>query len=303
MSEYRINDPQKGIIGPVRLPTVRDLMAAGVIQTDVLVSKDSGPFLPIGQFPEIPTQNDPSPAKPTYAGDIGKNTFFKLFYRLHLAQTTGLLVVQDDKRRKDIYLVEGQPALVLSNVVYESLGEFLALRARLDRAALEGPLAADLDDDFRLAETLVAQGLLRLDDLATVVRAQQAFRLVDLCLWPVGRYGFFEGKRHPAARDDLFLAVPDLIVQAAREMSERALFGRLANHFYKTVRPTARLAQDVAQMRFAEIEKTVLKTLTAAPISVAALISRHGAEAASRKAALMMCYLLWEIDAVSFDAS
>lgn len=303
MSEYRLNDPQKGIIGPVRLPTVCDLIHAGVIGEDVLVSKDGGAFLPIGQFDEIPVRAANPPVKPTYAGDIGKNTFFKLFYRLHLAKVTGLLVVQDEPRRKDIYLVGGHPVLVLSNVVYEALGEFLALRARLERTTLDGPLAHAAADDVKLAALLVEKNLIRPEDLVVAMRAQQAFRLVDLCLWPVGRYSFFDTKRHPAARDDLALAVPDLVVQAAREMSERALLSRLVDHLAKLIRPTPRLTTDVALMRFSDAEKAVLKTVQIARCTVAALVSHHGADPVTRKAALMMVYLLWEIDAIAFDAA
>ena len=304
MSEYRLNDPQKGIIGPVRLGTVRDLMDAGVIHSAVLVSKDGGPFLPIDQFPEmpVPTAAGDAPVQPTYAGDIGKNTFFKVFYRLHLSRANGLLVLEDGPRRKDVYLIDGVPVMVFSNVIYEKLGEFLALHGLLKRRHLAGALKAVSDDDVRLGDVLVSNGVLTQPQLATALRNQAVFRLVDLCLWETGRYLFFEGQKPTDARVDLKLSVPDLIVQAAREMPERALLRRLSAHYLSPVLPTPRFGSQVAQLRFSDAEKAIIKSFDGR-LCIADIAGHYGDDPALRHAALVAMYLLWEVDAIAYEGS
>ena len=53
MPDYHLKDPRQGIIGPIRLETVRDLIDAGVIEGDVLVSKDGGAFVPLASLAEL----------------------------------------------------------------------------------------------------------------------------------------------------------------------------------------------------------------------------------------------------------
>lgn len=304
MSEYRLNDPQKGIIGPVRIGTVRDLMDAGVIHAAVLVSKDGGPFLPLDQFPEmpVPQSGEQAQAQPTYAGDIGKNTFFKVFYRLHLSRVSGLLVLEDGPRRKDVYLVDGVPVMVFSNVIYEKLGEFLALHGLLKRRHLAGALKAVADDDVSLGDVLVHNGVLTQQQLATALRNQAVFRLVDLCLWETGRYMFFEGQKPSGARSDLKLSVPELIVQAAREMPERALLRRLAPHYLSPVLQTPRFGSQVAQLRFSDAEKAIIKSFDGR-LCVADIAGHYGDDPALRHAALVAMYLLWEVDAITYEGA
>lgn len=304
MSDYRLSDAQKGIIGPIRLGTVRDLIEAGVVHKDVLVSKDGGPFLPIVQFKEIPSPQETPAAlstKPTYAGDIGKNTFFKVFYRLHLGKSTGLLVVLDDVRRKDVYMSEGQPVLVFSNLPYERLGEFLTLNGHLKRQQVEQVLNQAAGDEHRLGESMVSQGVLPRNRLAELLRTQQAQRLVDLCAWETGRYQFYDTKRHAQATD-LKVSVLEILVQAAREMPERSLLRRLSAHYYKRVIPTPRLHADLQKFALSDAEKAIVKNLDGHR-NIAEIASLYGDDAPLRRAALMAVYLLWEMDAVTLEAA
>jgi len=302
MSDYRLSDAQKGIIGPISLNTVRDLIDAGVVDKEVLVSKDGGPFLPLTQFKEIPTPTAQgvAQAKPTYAGDIGKNTFFKVFYRLHLGKSTGLLVVQDEPRRKDVYLSEGNPVLVFSNLPYERLGEYLTLHGHLKRRELDNVLQAAAGDEQRLGDALLSQQVMNRTQLTDVLRAQQGQRLVDLCAWEMGRYLFFDSKKHAQATD-LKLSVVDVLVQAAREMPERMLLRRLAAHFYKRVVPAGRLQVDLQSLHLTDAEKAIVKNFDGQR-SVAEIGSLYGDDPSLRRSSLMCMYLLWEMDAITLEA-
>ena len=51
--QYRIQDAERGIIGPISLETVRDLFRSGVAGADARVSLDGGPFEDLGAHPDL----------------------------------------------------------------------------------------------------------------------------------------------------------------------------------------------------------------------------------------------------------
>ncbi|MBI5508227.1 MAG: hypothetical protein HY903_05690 [Deltaproteobacteria bacterium] len=302
MSEYRLHDPEKGLIGPVRLETVKDLIAAGVVHEQVVVSKDDGPFQPISAFAEIVLQRGPgtrATPQPTYSGDLGKNTFFKVFYRFHVTHANGLLTVVRDQHRKDVYLQDGVPTYITSNIESDRLGEFLVARGFLELDELNVALQSMHDDDNRLGQTLVRLGLIEPEELLQALRTQQFLRLTELCSWEWGRYLFYDGMRFTGDKIDLQLNVPELIIQAARSLPLPRLESRLAPAVNTVVEklPHQVIATEVLQ--FSAFEARVQRAVDGKR-TLASIVNELGVDAEHRKAVLMVIYLLWEIDAVGF---
>jgi len=299
MTTYRINDPRQGVIGPVRLETVRDLVSAGVIQDDVLISKDDGSWLPVGTFGELfGRPSAAGPQKATYAGDLGKNSFFKVFYRFHLAHATGLLTVKDAPRQKDIYLDDGRPVFVASNVDSERLGAFLLQRGRIDTDELEVALSAMASDHNQLGMTLTRLGIMDANEVETAIAEQQIARLIDLCLWRVGQYVFFEGARYLGERVDLKIVANDLILAAVRSVDDTSLADRLHSHMNSSVARLKHSELDSGDLHLTPTEERAL-LLIDGQRTVGQIIQQFS-DMKSRRAASALLYLLWEIDAASF---
>jgi hypothetical protein len=303
MAVYRVHDPEKGIIGPVSLETVQDLVSAGVVHDGMWVSRDSGPFLPIAAFSEVspqPPEESSNEPQPTYSGDLGKNTFFKVFYRFHITRSTGLLVVQSADKRKDIYLVQGQPSYVTSNLKSERLGDFLVAHKRLDADELKAALGSMHFDDNRLGHTIIRLGLMEPQELFDALRAQQTARLVELCKWRTGRYLYFDGQRYRGDKVDLQLVVPDLIIHAARALPSDELAARLSPHMKAVAEPLPNQVVPPEDLRLTAFERRVAGSINGSR-TVEELISRVSGD--QLRAAMMVVYLLWEIDAIGFRSN
>ncbi|MFC1610061.1 DUF4388 domain-containing protein [Myxococcota bacterium] len=300
MAEYRVHDPDKGIIGPISLETVQDLVDAGVVHDGTWVSRDAGPFLPIAAFSEIspqPAEHSRADLQPTYSGDLGKNTFFKVFYRFHVTRATGLLAVHQESRRKEIYLAQGQPSFVKSNLPNERLGEYLIAHKKLDRTELDVALGSMHTDDNRLGYTLIRLGIMEPTELFEALRTQQTSRLVDLCTWERGRYLFYDGLHFEGDAVDLKLAVPDLVVMAARDLPSDRLESRLAPHFGLAAQRTTNQLVTPNALRLTAFERRVANAIDGKR-TVGEII--NNLEGDQRRAAMMVLYLLWEIDAIVF---
>jgi hypothetical protein len=301
MADYRLNDPRQGIIGPVRLDTVRDLVLAGVIQDDVLVSRDGGPFEALSSFPEISAQpRARSTPKASYGGDLGKNSFFRVFYRFHLARVTGLLTVKDPPRQKDIYLEDGAPIFVASNIEDERLGQFFVRHNVVDADDLEVALEAMGSDNNRLGPTLLRLGLVDATQLERVLVAQQVERLVDLCHWQTGRYLFFDGARHEGQKHDLHIVPRELILTAARRLDGALLAERLRPHLEAVIVRERAPELGIDDLTLTAVEARAL-TLIDGKHTLAAL-AREFTDPEERRSALALVYLLWETDAATFAA-
>ncbi len=301
MATYRLHDPERGIIGPVSLKTVADLVTSGVVHEGVWVSRDNGPFLPATAFSEIKPQLQPaSPmGQPTYSGDLGKNTFFKVFFRFHLTRASGLLVVTRDGIRKEIHLEKGEPVFVTSSVPSEHFGEYLVRRGKVERDDLKVALQSMDTDNNRLGDTLIRLGLMEPQEVFQELRGQQIFRLLDLCDWEVGRYQFYEGQRYTGDKIDLQLHVPDLIIQAARRLTLDKLEARLRRYFNAHVERQRENVVPIESLRFTATERRVVDALDGDK-TLAQLLRTLGVRGDQRRAVLMVIYLLWEIDGVSF---
>lgn len=304
MSKYWVQNPQKGIIGPISAETVRDLTASGAIEADALLSRDNAPFLPLGAFAEFETSISglkPGPA-PTHSGDVSSGSFFRVFHRYYRSEANGLLVVQDGTFRKDIYIEFGDPVFVASNIVKERFGQFLVARDKITREQLQQGLDLMQQENRRLGELLVKIRALAPQELRAELREQQLERLVDLCTWEYGTYRYYEGRRYEGERQQLDLQTPELVVTAARRMPEKTALLRLGKHLHQRVRHVANPTSERCGLLFSQEERRAQEVINGEHTAVE-FITAVGARAGSRRAALTVLYLLWELRAAEFSAS
>jgi hypothetical protein len=302
MADYRLKDPARGLLGPVRLETVRDLVAAGVVADEVTVSKDGGPWLPVRSFRELYGEPLPGPISdsPTYSGDLGKNTFFKVFHRFHVHRANGLLELTQGARQRRIFLELGQPVFVSSNIEGERIGEFLLERGKVDPNELKVAIDALPKYKNQLGKVLVQLGLIEEREFYAELRELQIMRLIDLCAWETGRYAFYEGRRHDGEKLDLELSTTSLILRAARGTSDAVLQRRLQPHWRQIARRQPHPELDRGAIVLTQVETRALQSIDNRR-TVAEIVDAAGTARERRQAAMMIVYLLAEIDALTFS--
>jgi serine/threonine-protein kinase len=112
-------------------------------------------------------------------------------------ELTGVWVCTCGDARKEVYLIEGAPEFVASNLASELLGEFLVARGLLERGELDMALAVLPRFDGRLGDTLAALGLIAPVELFRHISDQVREKLLELFTWPEGEARFHEGVAPP----------------------------------------------------------------------------------------------------------
>ena len=113
------------------------------------------------------------------------------------ARATGVWICRRREVRKEVYLLDGIPEFVSSNVPRELLGEFLVARGTLERSELDMALAVLPRFDGRLGDTLAALGLIEPVPLFGHISEQVKEKLLELFTWSDGEAEFHDGVEPP----------------------------------------------------------------------------------------------------------
>jgi len=215
--------PQAVPVGPlspersVRYPSIEDAIAAASQRepdpstldfddSEVAPSESSGRVsnrrLPTAE--ELAQQPAPAPpalgdldGEPARAGDLSTEPPIRVFARLIAERATGQLVVTVGGIRKDIYLVEGAPEYVSSNLAKELFGEYLVAEGVLSQGELAMALAMMPHYGGKLGDTVVGLGLMKPLEVFRMLTRQVRSKLVDVCTWAKGEYRWYPGRENP----------------------------------------------------------------------------------------------------------
>ncbi len=129
---------------------------------------------------------------------------------------TGLWLAEQGAVRKEIYVEDGAPVLVASNMAGELLGEYLVARGVVSRGELDMALAVMPRFDGKLGDTLVALGLVEPVHLFQHIAAQVEEKLLETALWSSGMFGFYPGTTAPGERFPLASSPWEVLLEATR---------------------------------------------------------------------------------------
>jgi serine/threonine-protein kinase len=156
---------------------------------------DTGPFIEEASFPHpAPPPGLLGEPSADLQGEIGEMTAARLFARLASERATGQLVVENGSVSKEIYLVDGAPEFVSSNVPSERLGEYLVARGVISPGELSMALAILPRFQGKLGDTLVGLSLLRPLEVFRHLTRQVRDKIIDVFHWTSGRYRFYRGR-------------------------------------------------------------------------------------------------------------
>jgi serine/threonine-protein kinase len=110
---------------------------------------------------------------------------------------TGLWLCELGGVRKEIYVKDGVPEFVTSNLAGELLGEYLVARGVISRGELDMALAVMPRFEGRLGDTLTALGLVEPVHLFQHIAGQVREKLLDLFLWTGGSAALYRGVPPP----------------------------------------------------------------------------------------------------------
>jgi eukaryotic-like serine/threonine-protein kinase len=134
---------------------------------------------------------------PDDSGDFHVTSPLRVLFRLMTARATGLLVVAVGGIKKEIYVRDGQPEYVSSNVASELFGNYLVTKGVLSDGELAMALAMMPHYGGKLGDTLVGLGLLKPLEVFRHLTRQVRTKIIDVCTWNKGAFGWYAGRENP----------------------------------------------------------------------------------------------------------
>lgn len=200
---YRVRMADGKVVGPISFPRLVQLVTSGRIHRDTTISKEGASFGPATELPEL-TRFITSPAltwhledlaRADRRGEMSAARLVPIVYQIMRDRETGVLHLWDERRRKKIYFVEGEPEFVASTDRSELLGEYLVAHGHCLRMEVEMALALLPRYGGRLGDALVGLGVLRPVELFRAITQQVRARLIEAFRWREGRWAFARDAR------------------------------------------------------------------------------------------------------------
>jgi len=126
----------------------------------------------------------------SFAGDLSTFDIFDLLTWVHGRKRSGTLVMTRLSTRKRLAFRDGALQGSNSNDPRETIGQALVRERLINEEALFTALLKQETDRRRLGEILIGDGLLTEPQLTKMLATNAEAQVLDLCLWPDGRFDF-----------------------------------------------------------------------------------------------------------------
>lgn len=164
-------------------------------------------------------------------GDLAVTPFPNLLHNLYTLRQTGLLHLERGAVKKVIYLKDGYPIFVRSNLVRECLGKLLVRDGLISEAQCEESLQRSKTSGRLQGTELIEMQLLTPERLHDFLARQVTEKLLETFAWPDGRYRFLQAREFRKGLTAIELSPAALILQGLRRhCSERWVTELLAPH-------------------------------------------------------------------------
>ena len=185
---------------------------------------------------------------PEDVGELSQTSPLRVLFRLMTARSTGLLVVAVGGIKKEIYVRDGQPEYVSSNVANELFGNYLVTKGVLSDGELAMALAMMPHYGGKLGDTLVGLGLLKPLEVFRHLTRQVRAKIIDVCTWNKGGFAWYPGRENPREAFPLDFNAFEILGAGAMALSDDDTAAWIARH--GAVKLRASRARRVGPERF-----------------------------------------------------
>jgi len=219
---FRIRDVEGNIFGPISFSNLLSLLGSRSITEDEFASMNDGEWVRVGDLAAVRGElqrksHEVLRRTLMFEGTIEPRGLVGLAFRICGQQRlTGMLMLKQGPNQKEVYIVEGRPKFLYSNLKSELLGEYLVRNQTASRETLEKALAISSKGAVRLGDALVAQGMVGAHQLAQVLQVQFRERFLQVFGWTGGWYGFYENASIPPGVVPMDLPPLEMITEGVR---------------------------------------------------------------------------------------
>jgi len=208
-------------------------------------------------------------------GNLSETGFQRILHNLYSLRATGLLHLENNEIKKVVYIRNGYPIFVRSNMVREFLGQILLRTGHLSQEELNKSLEVAKENNQRHGMALIEMGLITPQQLNDILRNQVLDKLLDIFSWKYGGYRFVQAREFKANVTSIDLSPANLILQGLREHASREQVLKILEPWLGTYPQTA----ENPLYRFQEIqlsvtEQRILENCQGA-LTVREILQRH----------------------------
>ncbi len=154
-------------------------------------------------------------------GQLAETGLPRILHNLYSLRATGLLHLENREVKKVIYIRDGYPIFVRSNLVKEFLGQILLRSGQLGEAELNQTVEIARAKGQRHGTALVEMGLISPQKLDESLHIQARQKLLEIFSWPAGSYRFIQAREFKPGVTTIDLSTANLILQGLREYAGR----------------------------------------------------------------------------------
>jgi serine/threonine-protein kinase len=191
--------------------------------------------------------------------------------------------------KKEIYVRDGQPEFVTSNVASELFGNYLITKGVLSDGELAMALAMMPHYGGKLGDTLVGLGLLKPLEVFRHLTRQVRTKLIDVCSWTKGNFAWYSGRENPREAFPLDLNTYEVLGAGAMALAAETIEVWLEENRTRKLRPNR--SRRIGPERFELKGLVELSEKIDGKTSIGQLIE-SGADRAERLKIARMLYLL-----------
>lgn len=190
------------------------------------------------QSPQVLSDHEAATA---FRGDFTLRSFAEVLAELYRARVSGAILLRRKQVKKIVYVRDGTPELVKSNLLVECLGRILVREKMISEAECEESLRRMRATRRMQGTVLVEMGCISPHNLQYALITQLAEKLYDVFRWDAGEYHFNPHVALPAEPLSLGMTCAQLIHEGVRRAyDERRLAAAFKGVDQKYVHPSQR---------------------------------------------------------------
>lgn len=303
---FFLKDRQQRVIGPFDIESLLNIIKIYNIPPETLASDDRKTFRPLEQFPLLIEAFQSGADKytgifsltPQYSGYLNEVSPTRLFYRFAAAKMTGKLVFKRDDIHKSLYIRDGFPEYIETNIRNELFGEMLVNRGIITRVSLAKTLKEQERSKKKIGDILIERDYIKPGDLIKLLTEQMRTRYFELYNWEEGRYEFFAHTTSKDVYTSIGMGAFALISEAVRKQMKYEII-------IKTLKPL--MHQKIVFVKGGAIKLENFR-LSQEELKIAYSMENHSIASIYRRYRLTpdelidrLVYLLYQTDMLTFS--
>jgi DNA-binding response OmpR family regulator/curved DNA-binding protein CbpA len=149
-------------------------------------------------------------------GNLSETTFVNVLSELHRWRATGALLLTSGPVKKLLWLREGAPHFIRSNLLAETLGQLLVRERMITVAECEASLVKSHESKRMQGMVLIEMGCISPANLSYALQLQLEQKLFDLFSWSEGDYRFNPRAQLPPSQFALELSPARVLLEGVK---------------------------------------------------------------------------------------